>query len=72
MAELHDLKPEKAVEIPSTVKIEAKTFRLVENDVRLKLTVVDTPGFGDLVDNSNWYSISFRVPICSIIGMFIY
>ena len=53
MAELHDLKSDKPQEIPSTVKIQSKTFRLAENDVRLKLTVVDTPGFGDLVDNSN-------------------
>lgn len=55
MAELHDLKSDKPVEISSTVKIDSKTFRLVENDVRLKLTVVDTPGFGDFVDNSNWF-----------------
>lgn len=26
-----------------------------ENGVRLELTLVDTPGFGDLVDNSLWY-----------------
>ena len=25
-----------------------------ENGVRLELTLVDTPGFGDLVDNSQW------------------
>ena len=25
-----------------------------ENGVRLELTVVDTPGFGDVVDNTNW------------------
>lgn len=55
MAELHDLKQDKPMEIPSTVKIESKTYRLVENDVRLKLTIVDTPGFGDLIDNSNWF-----------------
>lgn len=52
MAELHDLKKDKLIEPKSTVKIESKTFRLAENDVRLKLTVVDTPGFGDFVDNS--------------------
>jgi septin family protein len=27
---------------------------LKENGVNLTLTVVDTPGFGDAVDNSNW------------------
>lgn len=31
-----------------------------ENGVRLELTLVDTPGFGDLVDNSLWY---VRVPV---------
>jgi len=54
-AEIHDLKQKSNDEIPKTVKIEAKTMRLVENDVQLNLTVVDTPGFGDLVDNTNWY-----------------
>jgi hypothetical protein len=37
MAELHDLKQDKPLELKSTVKIESKTFRLVENDVRLKV-----------------------------------
>jgi septin 7 len=27
-----------------------------ENGVRLKLTVVDTPGFGDFVNNDEWYA----------------
>lgn len=27
---------------------------LKEGGVQLKLTVVDTPGFGDSVDNTNW------------------
>ena len=26
-----------------------------ENGVRLRLTVVDTPGFGDFVNNDEWY-----------------
>ncbi|CAK5113489.1 unnamed protein product [Meloidogyne enterolobii] len=52
MAELLDLKHEEYSKIKSTVCIESKTFCLTENDVRLKLTVVDTPGFGDFVDNS--------------------
>ena len=57
LAEINDFKvPE---EIPATVKIESKTVRLVENDVRLTITFADTPGFGDLVDNSNcWDSIT--------------
>uniref|UniRef100_A0A1I7ZSU8 Septin-type G domain-containing protein n=1 Tax=Steinernema glaseri TaxID=37863 RepID=A0A1I7ZSU8_9BILA len=40
------------VHIPSTVKVDSKTVCLVENDVKLNLTFVDTPGFGDAVDNS--------------------
>ena len=27
-----------------------------EGGVQLLLTIVDTPGFGDAVDNSNWYA----------------
>jgi len=26
-----------------------------ENNVRLRLNIVDTPGYGDLVNNENWY-----------------
>uniref|UniRef100_A0A914LUZ0 Septin-type G domain-containing protein n=1 Tax=Meloidogyne incognita TaxID=6306 RepID=A0A914LUZ0_MELIC len=52
MAELLDRKHEESSKIKSTVSIESKTFRLTENDVKLKLTVVDTPGFGDFIDNS--------------------
>jgi septin family protein len=26
-----------------------------ENGYRMKLTITDTPGFGDQVDNSDWY-----------------
>ena len=40
--------------IPSTVNIESKTVCLVENDVKLYMTFVDTPGFGDAVNNANW------------------
>lgn len=64
-------------ELPRTVSIESKTLRLVENNVRLNLTIVDTPGFGDLgiyiirlkiknpflVDNSNWYYYFYGIII---------
>ena len=41
-----------------------------ESGVRLRLTVVDTPGFGDFVNNDEWYGItdaqsSHHVLICS-------
>lgn len=35
-------------------KVETIKVLLKENGVNLTLTVVDTPGFGDAVDNSNW------------------
>ena len=28
---------------------------IVENGVKLRLNIVDTPGFGDQVNNENWY-----------------
>ncbi|XP_048738030.2 septin-7-like isoform X1 [Ostrea edulis] len=39
--------------IQKTVKVETTQCLLKENGVQLNLTVVDTPGFGDAVDNSN-------------------
>uniref|UniRef100_A0A915D4T6 Septin-type G domain-containing protein n=1 Tax=Ditylenchus dipsaci TaxID=166011 RepID=A0A915D4T6_9BILA len=53
LAEIDDPKQKSTNPILSTVKIEAKTVQLVENDVRLKITFVDTPGFGDMVNNNN-------------------
>lgn len=40
-------------EISKTVEIEAVTADIVENNVRLHLTVIDTPGFGDFVNNTD-------------------
>ncbi|XP_060559484.1 septin-7-like isoform X3 [Ruditapes philippinarum] len=39
--------------IQKTVKVDKTNVTLKENGVQLRLTVVDTPGFGDAVDNSN-------------------
>ncbi|XP_046384627.1 septin-7 isoform X3 [Ischnura elegans] len=39
--------------IKKTVQVETTRVLLKENGVNLTLTVVDTPGFGDAVDNSN-------------------
>ena len=36
------------------LQVDTSQTMLKENGVQLKLTVVDTPGFGDAVDNSNW------------------
>ncbi|CAJ0573239.1 unnamed protein product, partial [Mesorhabditis spiculigera] len=51
-AEIND--PTEMFEVPagSTARIEQKTVKLVENGVQLKLTLVDTPGFGGAIDNS--------------------
>ena len=37
--------------IKKTLKVEKTRVRLEENGVELRLTVVDTPGFGDSVNN---------------------
>lgn len=39
--------------IPRTTQVKESTVYIEENGVRLELTVVDTPGFGDVVDNTN-------------------
>lgn len=35
------------------VKIETRSANIIENGVKLKLTVIDSPGFGDSIDNSD-------------------
>lgn len=41
-----------------TTVVDATTVQLNEKGVSLKLTIVDTPGFGDAIDNSNcWQTI---------------
>ncbi|CDH56206.1 septin [Lichtheimia corymbifera JMRC:FSU:9682] len=45
-------------ETPQTVEIQSITADIEENGVRLELTVVDTPGFGDFVNNEqSWKPI---------------
>ncbi|CAF4593713.1 unnamed protein product, partial [Rotaria sp. Silwood2] len=39
-----------------TVTIDSSSIILKEKGVQLRLTIVDTPGFGDSVDNSNWFA----------------
>ncbi|KAL1305328.1 hypothetical protein AAFC00_002228 [Neodothiora populina] len=44
--------------LPSTVAIQSISADIEENGVRLRLTVVDTPGFGDFVNNTeSWRPI---------------
>lgn len=49
-----DQHPGPSLRIKKTVAVESTRVLLKENGVNLTLTVVDTPGFGDAVDNSNW------------------
>lgn len=44
--------------LPKTVGIQSTSSDIEENGVRLRLTVVDTPGFGDFVNNDeSWRPI---------------
>jgi len=59
---LTDLYPERTTSTPDkikkTVNIEASTVEIEERGVKLRLTIVDTPGFGDSIDNTNcWLPI---------------
>lgn len=40
--------------ITQTVKIDASTVEIEERGVKLRLTVVDTPGFGDSLNSQDW------------------
>lgn len=51
--------PSAAEKTKKTVKVEASTVEIEEKGVKLRLTVVDTPGYGDGIDNSD----SFRAII---------
>jgi septin 7 len=47
-----------SVDISKTVNIQSISADIEENGVRLRLTVVDTPGFGDFVNNDeSWVPI---------------
>ena len=41
--------------IKQTVRIEPSTVEIEERGVKLRLTVVDTPGFGDAIDNTDCF-----------------
>jgi len=55
---LTDLYPDRQMptaeqRIKRTVQLDANTVEIEERGVKLRLTVVDTPGFGDAIDNSD-------------------
>ncbi|XP_034237136.1 septin-1 [Thrips palmi] len=57
---LTDLYPERVVpdaieKATQTVKLDASTVEIEERGVKLRLTVVDTPGFGDAIDNTDCF-----------------
>ncbi|XP_041975881.1 septin-7 isoform X3 [Aricia agestis] len=53
-----DKHPGPSLRVKKTVGVETSVVLLKENGVNLALTIVDTPGFGDAVDNSNcWQPI---------------
>ncbi|EFO95780.1 hypothetical protein CRE_13964 [Caenorhabditis remanei] len=54
LAEINNLNEKESTPtpLPSTVRVEEKLVKLTENSVSLNLTLVDTPGFGDAVNNS--------------------
>ncbi|QQP35222.1 Septinlike [Caligus rogercresseyi] len=57
---LTDLYPDRLIpsagdKIRKTVKLDASTVEIEERGVKLRLTVVDTPGFGDAIDNSDCF-----------------
>lgn len=45
--------PGPSIRFKKTVQVDSTNVLLKEGGVQLKLTIVDTPGFGDAVDNSN-------------------
>ena len=56
---LTDLYPDRNVptavqKIQQTVKIDASTVEIEERGVKLRLTVVDTPGYGDAINCKDW------------------
>lgn len=41
--------------LEKTVKIDVSTVEIEERGVKVRLTVVDTPGYGDAIDNTDWF-----------------
>ncbi|NWI75093.1 SEPT9 protein, partial [Dryoscopus gambensis] len=52
------VQPASEERIPKTIEIKSITHEIEEKGVRMKLTVIDTPGFGDHINNENcWQPI---------------
>jgi len=46
------------VAVSKTVNIEKRFVEIEDHGIKLRLTIVDTPGFSDTVDASHWYDDS--------------
>lgn len=62
---LTDLYPERVIpdaieKSKQTVKLDASTVEIEERGVKLRLTVVDTPGYGDAIDNTDSFKAIIR------------
>ncbi|XP_029007277.1 septin 9b isoform X2 [Betta splendens] len=52
------VQPDPEERIPKTIEIKSISHNIEEKGVRMKLTVIDTPGFGDQINNENcWQPI---------------
>lgn len=40
--------------IERTVEVSPRTKVITDNGLQLKLTIIDTPGFSDAVNNNEW------------------
>lgn len=49
-----DTSPATTERITQTVEITKHVVDIEEKGVKLRLTIVDTPGFGDAVNNTEW------------------
>ena len=52
-----------STEITPSLQVQNSTVYLVEGGVSLKLTLVDTPGFGDAINNTKWFVDSSNICI---------
>jgi len=46
------------VSVSKTVGIEKRFVEIEDHGIKLRLTVVDTPGFNDMIDALQWYDCS--------------
>lgn len=44
-----------AERISQTIDIVKHTISIEEKGIKLRLTIIDTPGFGDAIDNTEWW-----------------